>query len=352
VEGWYALPCHEEIEPEHDPGKREIQERLKDKNTVQYHHPTWANRYLVTPRHYIREHVTKRTLEAVVFSREIDTPRGTLTATVERRYGSYGNIWTTEYPVKTREDIEKMRSIPWELPEGLAPIDVSRLPADPYGQRVVYAYISTPAICVAGMMDVQDFFIMCATDFDLIRELTELCEQRLMTILDVILARPGIDVVWIGGSEWLTPPMASPDMYDELIHEQEKRLIERIHQGGALAHVHCHGNVRGILPQLLEREADYFEPVEPPPEGDILFRDAKEQSGAAMTLGGNIEISTIERETEKEVEAAVYAALEGRKERMVLATSAGSTLTHCSPQIVKNYHRIIDIWKKESVLDQ
>jgi hypothetical protein len=252
--------------------------------------------------------------------------------------------------VSSREDIEKIRSVPWELPEGLSPIDISSLPPDPYGQRLVYAYISTPAICVAGMMDVQDFFIMCATDFTLIKELTDQCEQRLMHILDVILAEPGIDVVWIGGSEWLTPPMASPQMYDGLVHEQEKRLIERVHQGGALAHIHCHGNVRGILPQLLERKADYFEPVEPPPEGDITFREAKEQAARAMTVGGNIEISTIERKGEREVEEAVYASFEGRKKGMVLATSAGSTLTHFDPHIVRNYHTIIDVWEELSTL--
>ncbi len=350
VEGWYGFPSFSEPEEKRDPCRAELEQRLQDKCTVQHSVPSWVNRYFITPRQRIREKIEQKTSGRVRIIREIDTPKGVLTAVVERYSESVGTIWTLKYPVESREDMDKIRSIPWELPSGLDPPDLDTLPPDPRDRRVLYTYISSPVICVAGMMEMQSFLMMCATDLPLIEELTEECLDRALQILDVLLSSPGIDVVWIGGSEWLTPPMASPDIYDRLIQQQESRLIAKAKESGALTHVHCHGNVREILPLVVQRGTDYFEPVEPPPYGDVEFAEAIEKVNGAVALGGNIELALLENGSEVEIGRAVQTAFHGNRRGMVLATSAASNLPVFTDKVARNYHCLIDQWEELSSL--
>lgn len=41
--------------------------------------------------------------------------------------------------------------------------------------------------------------------------------------------------------------------------------------------------------KIIERGADYTEPVEPPPNGDLTLAEAKKLAAGRITLGGNIE---------------------------------------------------------------
>lgn len=348
VEGFTGLISHEEKTRLEDPAKKEIAERIQDKTIAHHCIPTWINRYLVIPPQRIRERIRKETEDEIEIFREIDTPKGKLAAIVSRRMESVGTIWTKKYPVETREDIEKIRSIPWELPINLSPPDPADFPQDLFDRRVVYSYVSTPAACVAGMMKFEDFLILCCTEMSLIRDLVELCERRIMKILDVVLSKAAIDIVLICGSEQLTTPIASPTVFEELIQGQEKRIINKVHEMGALAHVHCHGNVKNILNAAIDRGADYFEPVEPPPNGDISFAEAKEIIDGKIILGGNIELDILENSNKESVEKAVLDAFKGRKTHMVLATSAGSTIPLFNKHVLANYHKMIDLWEELS----
>jgi len=214
---------------------------------------------------------------------------------------------------------------------------------------VVRAEVSSPFVCVAGMMPFQYFLELCATELGLLEELTEECTQRVLSVLDVLLAEKNVDYVFIGGCEWLTPPMGSPKLYEQLVQAYEARLISRIHAAGAVAHVHCHGNVRSTLGLVVQRGADFFEPVEPPPDGDITFAQAKTVAAGRMTLGGNIEARIIELATADEMEETVRRAFEGGVERMVLKPTS-EPIRWLTPGMLANYHRLIDVWEELSPL--
>ncbi|MGB2821396.1 MAG: uroporphyrinogen decarboxylase family protein, partial [Phycisphaerae bacterium] len=252
-------------------------------------------------------------------------------------------------PCESLEDIEKIRSVPWELPAGLGPPDLSNLPDGFERRGVLRAGVSSPFVCVAGMMPYQYFLELCATHFELIRDLTATCRQRILDILDAVLAERSVEYVWMGGCEWLTPPMGSPRLYERLVHEFERPIIERVHEAGAICHVHCHGNVRSTLELVIERGADVFEPVEPPPDGDITMAEAKALAAGRITLAGNVEARVLENEDADAVEAATRAAFEGGKERMVLRTTAGP-IGPVTPRMLANYHRMIDVWEELSPL--
>jgi len=335
-----------ETQPDADPGKREIRARLDGQLHYFHGYPSFVNRLLVTPPQRMKEIARKEENGDVIVTTQIDTPKGILT-TITGQNKLSSTTWTLKYPVESLEDLEKLRSVPWELPPELKPADVSNLP-DIFWQRgITNTYISSPFVCVGGAMSFEYFLELCITEFDLVRDATHECQKRILSVLDVILAEKNVEYVWMGGCEWLTPPMGSPLLYDELVHKFEQKIIARIHAAGAISHVHCHGNVRSTLEMAIQRGADFFEPMEPPPDGDITFAEAKALVNGRMTLGGNVEARILENEDASMVEEATRRAFDGGKNRMILQPTAGP-IAAMTPRMIKNYHRMIDVWEELS----
>ena len=206
-----------DIEAHPDPLRRKVAHRIFDESPFTVPVPNPINRYLITPPRRIRRTAENLPNGHTRTRGTIDTPGGELTFITEVSPAS-GTSWTVKYPVESEADIEKIASVPWELLGGLAPPDTGGLP-DGFDERgILETRISSPFVCVAGMMDYQWFLELCLTHPGLIIQLTEICLQRTMDILEVLFSRTGIEYVWMGGSEWITPPMASPAIYDALDH--------------------------------------------------------------------------------------------------------------------------------------
>lgn len=340
------LAAREDIARLSNPNWRRVAERIVDQVTFDVRVPSHINRMLVTPGSHIHTEIEELPDGRQQVRGTIDTPRGDLHYVNERAPES-DTTWHVEYPVKSRADIARIMSVPWEAPAEAGPTDIENLPAD-FGRRgVLETRISSPFVCAAGMMPFQDFLELCATDLGLVKELTEICRLRVADCLKRVLLGPDIDCVWIGGSEWLTPPMASPRLYDALVQEQERKLIEYVHtHSNAVVHIHCHGRVCAALPKMIERCGDYTEPVEPPPDGDIRMAEAKELAAGRITLGGNVECRLLANGTEPEVDAAVREAFEGGKERFILRPTERPL--RMDETEFRNVMRMIDVWDELS----
>ncbi|MHC5053533.1 MAG: uroporphyrinogen decarboxylase family protein [Planctomycetota bacterium] len=328
-----------------DPLRREVALRVFDRTIFRHGVSSYVNRMFVTPPQRILRETTdlpdgKRETRSV-----IDTPKGELVG-VSRWDPASRTGWTVKYPVEGRDDISKLASVPWELPPDLAPPEPSAFPEDLGSRGIVEARISSPMVCVAGAMPYEMFLELCLTDMALVEELTELCRVRVLDCVRVLLSAQGIDLVWMGGSEWLTPPMASPEVYERLVQEQERSVIDCVHaRSGAAVQIHCHGRVAAALPRMIDRGADYTEPVEPPPDGDITMAEAKALAAGRLTLGGNVEVRVVANESEEAVEAATRAAFEGGRERFVLRPTEGPS-PELSKREFRNWMRTVDVWEE------
>ena len=329
-----------------DYGKRELLDRVSEHLHFFQSCPSFVNRYLVTPPQRVKDGEGEEQDGQIVTRTEIDTPKGVLIA-VTGRNSTSDTTWTLKYPVESLDDIEKIRSVPWELPPDLEPPDLSALPKSFSARGIVCTDVSSPFVCVAGMMPYEYFLELCITELALIKELTQECLDRILSVLDVVLSKRTVESVWMGGCEWLTPPMGSPTLYQELVQPSERKVIERIHAAAAISHIHCHGKVRSTLELAVQRGGDFFEPVEPPPDGDITFAEAKALVNGRITLGGNIEARILENEKVDTVEKATRAAFDGGKARMVLQTTAGP-IAEMTARMVENYHRLVDVWEEFS----
>lgn len=331
-----------------DPGKVEIINRVADHLHFWHTCEAYVNRYMVTPPQCMQVVKREQTCDGVVTTMQIDTPKGPLVSITGRNPIS-ATTWEVKYPVESLRDIDKIRSIEWQLPAGLAPPDLRNLPDGFETRGILNTLVSSPFVCIAGMMPFTYFFDLCIDEPELVEELTRECMERILKIMDVILAEKSIEYFWLGGCEWLTPPMGSPALYDQLVHQYEIPIAQKAKAAGALVHIHCHGNIRTTLEKMIERGADFTEPVEPPPDGDITFAEAKQLAAGRIALGGNIEARVLENGSVDEVEKAARAAFEGGKERMVFQTSAGPLAT-MTPKIIANYHRMLDVWEELSPL--
>lgn len=336
----------EEIKEIKCPKRREIAQQIFNETIYIHQVPSYINRYLVTPPEYIQERKREKNNKEEKTLWEIKTSEGNLSAITVKNKNSGNTTWHLKYPVENTDDLKKLMSAKWKIPENLKIPD--EIPEDREGRRVIYSHISSPFVCVAGAMKYEYFLELCIREFNLIKEATEVCFERIMKILEVLFEKRKIEIIWMGGCEWLTPPMGSPFLYEELVHKYESKIISYIHSKGALVHVHCHGNVKSTIEKVIERKADYFEPVEPPPDGDITFEEAKKVARGRITLGGNIEIRLIEMGSEEEVEKAVEKAFEGGKERMILQTTEGPLFPSLSERAYKNYKVMINVWEKLS----
>jgi uroporphyrinogen-III decarboxylase len=345
----HGLGCqsHSDIAKMGNPFRQRLMERIIDETHFTAQVPSYINRMLVTPPQRIRTEDKALPDGNIQTLGIIDTPKGNLT--FESIWDPRTQTsWMVKYPVESVDDIEKIASVPWELPVNLNPPNLNNLPEEFAERGIMATSLSSPFVCVSAMMDYEMFLEYCFIEYDLIKELTEICKDRILDCVRVLMSKPGIDYVWIGGSEWVTPPMAPPDIYNGLVQEQEREIIDYVHKNGnAVTHIHCHGRIRDALPKMIARGGDYTEPVEPPPDGDITMAEAKKVSAGRITLGGNIECRILCNENEDAVEKAVRNAFGGGKHRFILSQTADH-----SPIIeeheYKNYMRMIEVWEEMS----
>jgi hypothetical protein len=328
-----------------NPRQRALAARVFEHTTFEVRCGAYGNRMLMTPKSRIHVETETRPDGRVRKIGTIDAP-GRPLRFIDEWAPDVSTAWHVEYPVKDRDDLEALASIPWEPPDVLVP---DALPEGFAERGLLRASTSSPMVCVSGAMPYQMFLELCLTDLPLVEELTELCRVRVLDCVERTLAATDADLLWIGGSEWVTPPMASPRVYDALVQEQERSIIGLVHaKSDAIVHVHCHGRIRHALGRTIERGGDYTEPCEPPPDGNIAMAEAKRLAAGRITLGGNIEARILANDGPDDIEAAVRAAFEGGADRMVLCPTERAA--RFDERESANFNRMIDVWEELSAV--
>ena len=294
-----------------------------------------SSRNLVIPQEFVNVGKIKEHDNMKDITYEINTPKGILTYT-DRLIRDISTVWKVEYPVKSTEDIDKLLSLDFKTPD--KSFDDFFEIEKKLGQKgVMMVLMDTPMVAVSGMMPFEEFLMYIASDFEMVKELADIAFERIKALLGWALAAGLGPIYRICGSEQATPPMNRIEVYNELVYNYEKELIEMIHRQGSFAAVHCHGKVREVLPRMLGMGVDLLDPVEPPPSGDVEFVEAKEIVDGKMTLAGNIEFDDLERKSGEEIKALLEKQFsDGRKDHVFICPSA-HPLTYFSENLYKNH---------------
>ena len=239
--------------------------------------------------------------------------------------------------VQSLDDLRKWMSIPYTPWQ--PPVD-SFLEADALlGERGAVTYrTSEPSYLVRALFEPEAFALACLEDRSVIHEATEMMCQHMLDHLRYILEADARPIFIIQGCESATPPMQSPEHFDEFVVRYEKPLVELVHSYGCLAIVHCHGNLDAVLERLVDLGYDGTHPVEEPPMGDITLQEFKRRVGDNLSIVGNIQIGDMLSASPDEIESLTRHAIEdGGPRGLLLSPTATPYERLMSERVYANY---------------
>ncbi len=302
------------------------------------------NRLLMVPPKYLHSEVVEQTPERIRRRTTIQTPRGKLTELTEQRRGMQ-TTWHIEPAVKSLSDLAALAEVPFEIdPRLIPPARQNHAAAlQRMGDRgVVRIFLSSPIVCISGTMTLELFLELSYTERRLMHELAAEITRRQLAVLERVWADGPLDTTaTLGGNEQCTPPMMAPGTFDEYVVPYDGQLVRFMKDRGVPVQVHCHGKVRHALRGMLEMGVDATDPVEPPPQGDVSWAEARAIAGDRLTLMGNLEFSELEHAEPDTIRRRVREMLSDGPRRVILGASAGP-ISAVTPRLAENYRAWID----------
>ena len=256
-------------------------------------------------------------------------------------------IWHVEYPLKTAEDL-----IAWlDIQEGNeAPLipDISQIvqTENEMGDSGIVAVdIASPLCEAASYFSMEDYLVIAMQEPELFhRALKQISKRRIKEVEAFAQAAPGR--LWrVFGPEYACAPFLPPKLYEEYSVKYDAPIADIIRHSGGYPRIHCHGNLKNVLGLIRKTGWTAIDPVEPPPQGDVSLKEAREILGPDFTIFGNIEVSHLEILDEDEFTKCVRTALkEGpiKGKQFVLMPSSSPYGRFISPKVVNNYRIMID----------
>ncbi|MCA9413865.1 MAG: hypothetical protein KC944_21815 [Candidatus Omnitrophica bacterium] len=265
-----------------------------------------------------------------------------------RRDPDLDTVWTIEHLLKDTDDLRAFIQIP-TLAIGGAPNISPVLETERAIGDSGIVMIDTPdPLCLAAMLfDMADYTVIASTENLLFRQLLDWFATVLIPRTEAVAkALPGR--LWrIYGPEYASPPYLRPKLFREYVCEYVGPMVEIIHRYGGYARIHSHGNLKGILEDIISMNPDGLDPIEPPPQGDVELREVRDKYGKELVLFGNLEVSDIETLPTDLFAERVKRALEegtaGEGRGFVLMPSAAPYGRKLSSLTLKNYEKMIEL---------
>jgi uroporphyrinogen-III decarboxylase len=168
--------------------------------------------------------------------------------------------------------------------------------------------------------------------------------ERAYAFLESALAAGAGPVFFAVGTEFVAPPMCSPETFDVLIAPFDRPMFELIHRHGGKVIVHHHGNINALLERIADLGADGIQPIEEPPIGDCTMTEAKRRIGDRVCLIGSVQYDDFQTLPPDGMEALVKQQIEdaGRGGGMILAPTAGPYAAELTVRQQENTVRFIE----------
>lgn len=255
----------------------------------------------------------------------LHTPKGDLHAV--HRHSTIGNPgYDMEHFIKEEEDIEKMLSIPYEVPAVHVREQYDNAVADLGDRGVVMIGLPHAAYVAETYMGSETLAYLSTDARERVDEIISTYAKRiydhLKNILDTGIEEPIFS--WVGPELYL-PPLMSPRDFNDFVYKYDKPICDLIHEYGGHVWVHSHNKVRNFLDTFIDMGVDVLNPLEPAPNGDITLSEVVEKYGNRLGLEGNIEIQEILLSSQERLRDLIDRCVEaGEKSgRFLLCPSAG-----------------------------
>ncbi len=300
------------------------------------------NRFLGIPPHRMRSEKKVLDDNRYQIHTTIDTPKGNLLAVSEFRRGHQMMGWPIKPPVADLADLEKLRSMPYEV-DPVSYDGYDRALEEAGDRGVVATGASSPWVCFSTCTSFEQALEWSLSENTMVHEILEGITEHFLNCLEEIFSRSfePMMIGGMGGSEQCTPPMMSPDGFDEFVTPYDSRIVKFFNDRGIPVNCHCHGRVSSALESMLRIGLSSTDPVEPPPQGDVTMQQARDIAGDRLTLLGNLEWVELVEESPDHIRRRVKEIIDTGKRRLILSSSAGPN-SRMSPGLIANYRAWIE----------
>lgn len=281
------------------------------------------------------------------FGRITYSINGRSLTSISRRDREIDTVWTIEPLIKTIDDVQIFLELPDEIFEENIDTEHIRLEESKLGDRgIIMIDTEDPVCAVASMFRLEDFTIFAMTEKKLCHALMEKHSRYIWERVENVSGYfPGR--LWrIYGPEFITEPFLPPELFEEYVVRHTGPLVEKIRRNGGFVRIHSHGRVRNILEYIAGMGADAVDPLEPPPQGDVLLKEVREKYGRELVLFGNIEVADIENMPPEKFRETVKRSLSdgtsGEGRGFVLMPAASPYGREISGNTLENYQIMIE----------
>lgn len=272
----------------------------------------------------------------------LHTPLGDLTSEHRQDEENAAGAMTEHY-CKDIADLEKILSIPYEPAEpDLRTFHLAAKRLGPAGLMMVD--LGMPIGVAYHLLGPEKFAIHTLTEREALVRFTKEMFERQYSFLTKALEAGAGPVFFTADTEFVAPPMCSPETFDALITPFEAPMFELIHSTGGKIIVHHHGNADAVLERIADLGADGLHPVEEPPVGDCTLAEAKRRVGDRVCLIGSAQYDDFQRLTPDQMEELVRRQINDAASGggMILAPTAGPYAAHLTERQQENIIRFIE----------
>jgi hypothetical protein len=307
--------------------------------------PPLFNRYMMVSANRIRTRVVQASADKRIIKGTIRLPRADVLYQDHQTAG-FATDWHMITPGDDRKTLDSMIDAPFEICEDAVDKTIelfNALDSDLGDNGYPQIFLPSPAVAISHCMHLETFLELCfvepKTVYDYCKEIT----RRISLCIEALFSRQKLDcAVVFGGSEQFTPPMMRPQSFDDFVVPYEGALVQQLKKHGTPLDCHCHGRVAYAIRRIVEMGYDATNPVEPPPQGDLSIREARQAVGDALTLIGNIEFVEIERGEPEAIRKRVREIIATGRKRLILTEASLQLRQAVTERMDRNYRAWID----------
>lgn len=159
----------------------------------------------------------------------------------------------------------------------------------------------------------EELLMVMAEDPEWFKEMVDtLSSLTLETVKMLVREGITVDAVWFyNDMGYRNGPLFSPRMYEELIAPSDKERNDWFHEQGMQTILHSCGNVKSLIPGLINAGFDCLQPLEVKAGMDL--RELKPIIGDDLALFGGIDVRLMQNGTDEEMEEEIRSKFEAAK---------------------------------------
>lgn len=205
------------------------------------------------------------------------------------------------------------------------------------GEIPIAGWVEGAVAEYCDLRNINEAMVDLALEEPFLEEILDRLTEQAIVYLDAQI-KAGADIIGIGDAAC---SLLGPELYRKYGFPYEQRLVNAIHDRGALAKLHICGNTAPLLPDLAKLGADIFDL-----DWMVDFPDAVKQLQGASAVNGNFDpVAVLQEGTPAQIRQAVMERLAVNSNTTII--SAGCEVPRDTPH--ENLRMVADAIREACV---